>query len=217
MENIEQPIEEISSAQEVLETGSMLGKFKDATSLLNAYTNLQAEFTRKSQKLAELEKKIDADSLSQKESALSERKETSENKDCNSIESSQNLRQDVLSFVLDNPEAKDYIEDIVEELENSKELKNISEGLPIAFRLAKERHKYTPADLAKSAQLQEYILSDKEITTKIIDEYIKSLAEKRTAPKIINGNGKAMVFSPNDNQPHTLADANKIFSKMLEK
>lgn len=34
--------------------GSLLGKFKDVNSLMEAYANLQAEFTRKSQKLSEL-------------------------------------------------------------------------------------------------------------------------------------------------------------------
>ena len=38
--------------------GSTFGKFKDAQSLLDAYNSLQAEFTRKSQKLAEFQKKI---------------------------------------------------------------------------------------------------------------------------------------------------------------
>lgn len=37
-----------------LENGS-IGKFKDTESLLSAYNNLQAEFTRKCQKLSELE------------------------------------------------------------------------------------------------------------------------------------------------------------------
>ena len=88
MEKIEQPTEELNGAQFETDVGSMLGKFKDATSLLNAYTNLQAEFTRKSQKLKELEKMVDADSLSPKESALQNQSNleddnsASENKDC---------------------------------------------------------------------------------------------------------------------------------------
>ena len=36
--------------------GSIYGKFKDAKTLLDAYNSLQAEFTRKSQKLAEFQK-----------------------------------------------------------------------------------------------------------------------------------------------------------------
>ena len=41
-----------------IDKGSTLGKFKDATSLLEAYNNLQKEFTRKSQKLASLTKEM---------------------------------------------------------------------------------------------------------------------------------------------------------------
>ena len=40
------------------ESGNVsLGKFKDVNALLSAYNSLQAEFTRKSQKLAEFQKK----------------------------------------------------------------------------------------------------------------------------------------------------------------
>ena len=52
-------IENTSTSQE----DSMLGKFKDAKSLLDAYNSLQAEFTRKSQKLAELQKENDKSAL----------------------------------------------------------------------------------------------------------------------------------------------------------
>ena len=47
-EKLEQP--------KILEEGSnMYGKFKDADSLLKAYNNLEAEFTKKSQRLSMLE------------------------------------------------------------------------------------------------------------------------------------------------------------------
>ena len=39
--------------------GSPIGKFKDANALLSAYNSLQAEFTKKCQKLADYEKKQD--------------------------------------------------------------------------------------------------------------------------------------------------------------
>lgn len=57
--------------------GSPFGKFKDSTSLLSAYNSLQAEFTRKSQRLAELEKSL---ALSQKNMALQPETDASENK-----------------------------------------------------------------------------------------------------------------------------------------
>lgn len=69
-----------TGAQEAVDTstgGSPFGKFKDSTSLLSAYNSLQAEFTRKSQRLAELEKSF---ALSQKNTALQPGTDASENK-----------------------------------------------------------------------------------------------------------------------------------------
>lgn len=72
--------EATTGAQEVVDAstgGSPFGKFKDSTSLLSAYNSLQAEFTRKSQRLAELEKSF---ALSQKNTALQPETDASENK-----------------------------------------------------------------------------------------------------------------------------------------
>lgn len=69
-----------TGAQEAVDAstgGSPFGKFKDSTSLLSAYNSLQAEFTRKSQRLAELEKSF---ALSQKHTALQPETDASENK-----------------------------------------------------------------------------------------------------------------------------------------
>ncbi len=54
---IEQPVPETETIQySENQEGSIFGKFKDAKSLLDAYNNLQSEFTRKCQKLAEIQK-----------------------------------------------------------------------------------------------------------------------------------------------------------------
>ena len=58
MENLEleQPIlepETINLNSTTQDEGSIFGKFKDAKTLLDAYNSLQAEFTRKCQKLAD--------------------------------------------------------------------------------------------------------------------------------------------------------------------
>ena len=60
-QNIEQPVMDTSEEVELSDEspeGSILGKFKDSKTLLEAYNNLQSEFTRKSQKLAELQKNL---------------------------------------------------------------------------------------------------------------------------------------------------------------
>ena len=50
--------------------GSIYGKFKDAQTLLDAYNSLQAEFTRKSQKLAEIQKQIEENAVFSKSDSL---------------------------------------------------------------------------------------------------------------------------------------------------
>ena len=73
--NKEQPLSEVSgtvSEESIVElsadnTLGSLNKFKDVKSLQEAYVNLQSEFTRKCQKLSELEK----DNLKLKDSTVS--------------------------------------------------------------------------------------------------------------------------------------------------
>ena len=48
---------------EVKEAASGLGKFKDVKTLMKAYSDLEAEFTRRSQRLKELEKGNKAESI----------------------------------------------------------------------------------------------------------------------------------------------------------
>ena len=223
--NIEQPVEELNGAQFNSHEGSIIGKFKDATSLLNAYNNLQAEFTRKSQRLAQLEK-TQAEQLSQNnDSALqplekAEDTEASENNSCLAETSSNkaDLNAKILKYAENHPPVIECLEDVNKEFSNNANLSNLDNAVEIAYRLVKEKQKSEPADLVNNPEfIQQYVLSNNQITQMVIDNYVKSLAKNQTAPKLITGENKAMMFSPNENNPKTLADANKIFSKMLEK
>ena len=51
--------EEVAAAKNQEEASTVLGKFKDVDALVRAYSSLQAEFTRRSQKLKELEKEAE--------------------------------------------------------------------------------------------------------------------------------------------------------------
>ena len=51
--------EKIAAAKQGEEVSTVLGKFKDVDALARAYSSLQAEFTRRSQKLKELEKETE--------------------------------------------------------------------------------------------------------------------------------------------------------------
>ena len=64
MENEENVYEDTTPAEgvaeaKVVEASTVLGKFKDVSALERAYESLQSEFTRRSQKLRELEKEVE--------------------------------------------------------------------------------------------------------------------------------------------------------------
>lgn len=224
MEEIEQPKVEESGAQFESTDGS-IGKFKDATRLLEAYNNLQAEFTRKSQELAELKKQnIQADELSKQENALTNQTDLSSSEN-NSREETfvQNddfeakISQKLLNFAENHPDVLEKIEQIKEEILCNKSLVNLDGGVEIAYRLAQEKEKFSPAELISNPQfVDDYVLNNEEIKTKVIDSYIKSLAQKQTSPKLMSGqtNFSAAASAETIN---SLSDANKIFKKMLEK
>ena len=52
-----------AQAEEEKEAAAGLGKFKDVKALMNAYASLEAEFTRRSQRLKELEEKSKAEAV----------------------------------------------------------------------------------------------------------------------------------------------------------
>lgn len=54
-ENIDKNLTDTQTAEAERNLGGDLGKFKNVDALLNAYNNLEAEFTRRSQRLKELE------------------------------------------------------------------------------------------------------------------------------------------------------------------
>lgn len=219
---IEQPETNLGGAQLENESGSIAGKFKDATSLLNAYNNLQAEFTRKSQELANLKKTYAEESVNKSETLTNENFEkTSENDSCKKVEENGDfdtvLSQKLLNFAENNPNSLSHINEIKDELLKNKELVYMQNGIDIASRLSMEKQKSTPAEIVNNPQfVDDYILNNKDITEKIIDKYIKSLAST-SSPKVIGGDSGYVPISENQNKPKTLSDANKIFAKMLEK
>lgn len=226
MEDLEQPIEQLEGAQSDCSEGSNLGKFKDATSLLNAYQNLQAEFTRKSQQLAELKKQTDE--LTNDKKVLSKTENSSvcdisENSSCDNKPAQFDdfdaiLSKKLLKFAENNPTAINCIGDIKQEIIENNQLLNLSNGLEIAYRLTKEKQKCEPAEIVTNPEyIEKYILNNSAITNTIVNGYIKSLAKKESYPKLISGNSANVVATPSDAKPKTLSDANKILCKMLEK
>lgn len=170
---------------------SSLGKFKDAQTLLEAYNSLQSEFTRKSQKLAELQKII-------------EQNEATSNND--SIE----------NVVKDTNDLDKYKKEITEIVDNDDELSNLPNKNHIAFKIIKEAERKTAETLGDQNFIDKYIENNETLKSKIISNYLSNLQEMPTAPKVISGNSSNIYFSPSLKVPKTLKDAGDILTKMLK-
>ena len=216
MEKIEQPevLEENNMTEET--EGSSLGKFKSATSLLEAYNYLQAEFTRKSQELASLKKSCETDEVSKNNALPEDNLGSSENASCSQPacengDFMQNFDKKLSDFAEKCPQAKMVESKIKEQFLTFPELQKIEDGMAVAYALTCGN----PAEMINNPEfVQTYILSNEKIKNMVVDDYIKSLA-KPCAPKLISSESAGIVVAPKY-QPKTLGDANKIFQKMLE-
>ena len=193
MENtIEQPISTENTSAQVnqdFENGSIFGKFKDAKSLLDAYNHLEAEFTRKSQKLAEFEKE-------NKENAIFK-------------------PEDSIDDFINKTGSDEYKNSIIEIL-NDKEISNLPNKYHIALKIAKEAERKSAETLNQQNFIDKHILSNENIKNKIIVEYLSNLNNIQTTPKTISGNSTNIYFSPNTEKPKTFKEAGELLSKMLK-
>ena len=138
--------------------GSQFGKFSCAEDLVNAYNNLQAEFTRKCQKLSEIQKEI----------AEKENEETSlkkdETKNISPAFENENWRSLVANFLQENEKAREFSRDISNEILKDKDLQNSPNMLDIAWGRVLAKNYKTPEQIAKeSCFMDKYVLNNEEI------------------------------------------------------
>ena len=173
-------------------TSDNLGKFKSASALLEAYNNLQSEFTKKCQRLSELEK----DKI-----AVEVKQITSEDVD-------QTLEQ----FLLKNTEAKDYAEEIREKLlsQSSASLADAEN----AWNSIVINHIKTSYGKVEDKIVDKYVLSDENVRNKIIQDYLNSL-QTNISPVVISSNKGQRVSDFNSDAPETLSQAKALMEKMF--
>ncbi len=174
-----------------------LGKFKDVSSLLTAYNNLQAEFTKKCQKLSEISKKScdnSVQSLPQQNSQWAEK---------------------VNTFLSANQDAREYSKEISELLISNTELLNSENALDKAWT------KVLMNNLSKLKQqmqnpefLTQLVSNNAEIKDNIIKNYVECVKEKHS-PKLMNSKSGAFALSK-QNTVSTLEDASKLVRAMFK-
>ncbi len=208
--NKEQPISEVSgtvSEESIVElsadnTSGSLNKFRDVKSLQEAYVNLQSEFTRKCQKLSELEK----DNLKLKESTTANFEPFYEKAEWNDY---------VKEFLQQNFTAKNYASEIMEVLTQDKVIASLPNSLDVAFKMVLAS-KYKPESelISDSGFLEKFVFNNSEIKNKIISNYLAELQNNKS-PQLINSNKTSGVGLMPNKKPSSLLEAKEMAKKLF--
>ena len=172
------------------ERGVPAGKFKSVDDLVTAYQNLQAEFTRKSQRLAEMEK----------EKMQSEPSDTS-------------FDDKLKAFLSKNQEAVLYAEELKSRINQNESLKNDENCFDKVWSQMLFEKLSSP-NRAKEPLVKDMILKDKDLKNLIIEDYMKQLQEQKT-PIVMSSNSGERVTKPVAPKPDSFEQAKKIVLDLL--
>lgn len=180
-ENLEQPVIDGSN--------NNFGKFKDAESLLKAYSSLEAEFTKKSQKLAQLE--TETNKQKEEENRLIE------------------LDKRVDEFVTKFDSIKPFSGALKESLRSQENI-NLEEE---AVRLLSNNYKTAEDYVNDSEFLNNYIFSNKEIKDKIVKDYLSNITQN--SPIKLEKSGSSISLTP-PKQPATIKEAGRLAKSIIK-
>lgn len=175
-----------------------LGKFKDTESLLSAYNNLQAEFTKKCQKLSQVTKQME---------------EVTDKKESMPVFASDKWQENVSNFLSKNAEAQRYSGDIANEILNDKSLQTSPNALELAWARVMQKNYVEPEKLSNDQNfINEKILSRDDVKKQVLEEYFKNLQNLKTPP-VITSQGSVTTYV--DKKPTTMQEAKQMVEKMF--
>lgn len=217
-ENREQPTMEpanvINITEEeraVSEVGSQgqYGKFKSADKLLEAYNNLQSEFTKKCQLLSQLQKdKMEQASIENQPQPSQEQLQKEQDQP---EQTGQSFQSGLESFLLANDDAKQFEDEIKQKIDLSS---TAADPYQVAWAGVVLDHLTGSKQKAGDPIVNKYVLSDEQVRNQVIQEYLNDL-EKHKPPYVISSLGGERVSSISPGTPSSLAEAKEIVSKMF--
>ena len=199
MNNTEQPIsqdlenlvdENLTDNQATDNGSANLGKFKDVDSLLKAYNSLQTEFTKKSQRLSELE---NSKTEFTREEKLTKAISELEQIHVNANKFSQQLKNELKEVDSDN-----YAQLVKDALLTK---------LDKEFKSAEDYIKDTEF-------LNNYIYNNDEIKDNIIRGYLHNLTNT-TPVKVVSNLSSSIPVSP-PNNPSTIQEAGRLAKNIIK-
>ena len=182
--------QEVEPTLSEAERGVPIGKFKSVDDLYDAYNNLQAEFTRKCQRLAEIEKE-----------------KTSENSQ-NTVENNFN------EFLSKNQEAVLYVDEIKKRATQNESLKNDKDAFDKAWASILFE-KLTSPNKAKEPLVQNFVLHDNDLKNLVIENYMKQLQEQKTPVVMSSGAGERVTAKPVTPKPDSFEQAKQVVLDMF--
>ena len=250
----EQPITNCSAEDEVFcgvnefegttnSEGSSIGKFKTTDALLNAYNNLQAEFTRRCQRIKSLEKELESvNSLKSNEYCKNESAKDIELHNLNSIDDEMlNSNDDIIKGeeaqeitkkydTADNENVPSYQKTnynevlarfLYENKDAKKYAKEISEEM-IKDSTLTLQNAYDKV-LAKRYRAPSELASDKEFINEYIlpnAEILKSIIKKykeqeQELPTILKNSTSTSIAQAYPNEVKTLKEAGELAKKLF--
>lgn len=177
---------EIKLEESKAKKGVPIGKFKDVEDLYQAYTNLQSEFTRKCQKLSELEK----------------------DKTANDLSNDEKFENDFKLFLSKNQEAFSYADEIKSKVLQDESLKKQENAFEKVWT-SMIYEKLSNPNRTKEPLVRNLILKDEELKNLIIENYMKQLQEQKT-PIVMTSSSGERVTKTVTPKPDTFEDAKKV-------
>ena len=171
------------------ENGETVGKFKDVNALLEAYNNLEKEFTKKCQRLSALEK----DKVKEGETLKKQ------------------VDEKLSLFLSSNGEASAYKEELLAKVNENDSLKRMDD--PFGYVWAEMVFDKIKNQNITDESVKNYILSNENIKNAVIENYINQLAENKS-PVIISSKGNRVATVATQN-PSNLNDAKKYLIDLL--
>lgn len=163
------------------------GKFKNPTELYKAYCELEREFTKRSQKLKQLESEQGG------------------------FASEEQWREAVDKFFNETPSAKSFAKEIACKIMEEPQLKNDRNCLSVALtRVLLDKFK-SPEELMQDGQfLEKYVFGSKDVKDRIVSEYLSGVRNGQP-PIILVENGTQCVAP--SLKPRTIQEAGMMFLK----
>lgn len=165
------------------------GKFKSAEALLSAYNSLQAEFTRKSQRLSEIEK---------------------EKTQATTTFSEQDVESELNAFLSENSEAKPFADEL-KEMALTQQAKPEFDKLFASLAVSKLASGQSKKD---NPIIKKYVFQDEELKNFVIENYMKQLNEKKP-PIVISSDIGERATGQTPASPKSLAEAKKMVEDMF--